>query len=139
MAFYMGYDMQKPILKKQTMDKQKGMTLISWVVVIAFIGFHFMLAIRIVPIFAEDHTISTFWKTLENDTALVGASPAMIRSSVMKKFRMNNIKALQSEDIKIKKAGDHYLVTAEYEPRGKIIGPLDFIATFKHEAKIRAR
>lgn len=135
----MGCDMQKPILKKQTMNKQKGMTLISWVVVIAFIGFHFMLAIRIVPVFAEDHTISTFWKTLENDTALVGASPAKIRSAVMKKFRMNNVKALQSEDVKIKKAGDHYLVTAKYEPRGKIIGPLDFIVSFAHEAKIRIR
>lgn len=131
--------MQKSILKKQTMNKQKGMTLISWLVVIAFIGFHFMLAIRIVPIFAEDHTISTFWKNLENDTALVGATPAKIRSAVMKKFRINNITALKQEDIKIKKASGHYLVTAEYEPRGKIVGALDFIATFKHEAKIRAR
>ncbi len=131
--------MQKSILKKQTMNKQKGMTLISWVIVIAFIGFHFMLAIRIVPIFAEDHTISTFWKNLENDTALVGATPEKIRSAVMKKFRINNITALKKEDIKIKKASDHYLVTAEYEPRGKIIGPLDFIVSFKHEAKIRAR
>ncbi len=121
------------------MNKQKGMTLISWVIVIAFIGFHFMLAIRIVPIFAEDHTISTFWKNLENDTALVGATPEKIRSAVMKKFRINNITALKKEDIKIKKASDHYLVTAEYEPRGKIIGPLDFIVSFKHEAKIRAR
>lgn len=135
-------DMQKPIMKRQTMntiDKQKGMTLISWVIVIAFIGFHFMLAIRIVPIFAEDHTISTFWKNLENDTSLVGATPAKIRSSVMKKFRINNITALKQEDIKIKKASDHYLVSAEYEPRGKIIGPLDFVVSFKHEAKIRAR
>lgn len=131
--------MQKSILKKPTMNKQKGMTLISWLVVIAFIGFHFMLAIRIVPVFAEDHTISTFWKNLENDTALVGATPAKIRSAVMKKFRMNNITALKQEDIKIKKDSGHYLVTAEYEPRGKIIGPLDFIVSFKHEAKIRAR
>lgn len=138
----MGCDMQKPIMKKQTMNtmgKQKGMTLISWVVVIAFIGFHFMLAIRIVPVFAEDHTITTFWKTLENDTALVGASPANIRKSVMKKFRINNITALKQEDIKIKRSGDHYVVTADYEPRGKIIGPLDFIVSFKHEANIRAR
>ncbi|MDT8453045.1 MAG: DUF4845 domain-containing protein [Gammaproteobacteria bacterium] len=126
-------------MKKQTLNKQKGMTLISWVIVIAFVGFHFMLAIRIVPVFAEDHTISTFWKNLENDIALVGATPAKIRSAMMKKFRINNISALKQEDIKVKKSGDHYLVTAEYEPRGKIIGPLDFIVSFKHEAKIRAR
>ena len=85
--------MQKQIMKKQSMEKQKGMTFISWVVVIAFVGFHFMLAIRIVPIFAEDHTIKSFWKTLENDTSLAGASPNTIRDTVMKNNYCNIAKS----------------------------------------------
>ncbi|MDH5611380.1 MAG: DUF4845 domain-containing protein [Gammaproteobacteria bacterium] len=126
-------------MKKQSIEKQKGMTLVSWVVVITFIGFLFMLAVRIIPIFAEDHTIGSVWKGLESDPSLVGEPPKKIQQSIMRKLKMNNVTALQASDISIKKNNDHYLVVTEYEPRGKIIGKLDFIASFKHEAKIRAR
>jgi len=120
------------------MRNQKGMTLISWMVVISLVGFFFMLAIRIVPIFAEDHTIGSVWGNMEKDSALVGKSPAEIRGAVMRKLKVNNVTVLQEKDIKIKKLNDSYIVSVEYEPRGKIIGKLDFIASFKHEARIKA-
>ena len=126
-------------MKKQLMKKQQGITMTSWIVVIAIVGFLFMMAVRIGPVFAEDLTISSIWDNLENDPSLVGKSPKDIRESVMKQFSMNNIKALKKGDIKITRAKDYYIVRAEYEPRGKIIGKLDFIASFKHEAKIRAK
>ena len=131
--------MQKQIMKEKSIKKQKGMTMISWVVVLAFVGFQFMLAIKIVPVFAEDHTIGTIWKGLENDTALVGLPPKKIRKTIAKKMKMNNVYGFDMSTVKIKKSKGYYIVTTEYEPRGKIMGPLDFIATFKHEAKIKAR
>lgn len=129
--------MQKQIMKKQSLKNQNGMTLISWVVVIAFIGFHFMLAIRIVPLFADDQTVSSVWKNMENDSSLAGKSPKMIRKGVMRKLRVNNVTALKVDDIKVKRGKGFVIVSVEYEPRGKIIGKLDFIATFKHEVKIK--
>lgn len=115
------------------------MTMISWVVVLAFVGFQFMLAIKIVPVFAEDHTIGTIWKGLENDTALVGLPPKKIRKTIAKKMKMNNVYGFDMSAVKIKRSKGYYIVTTEYEPRGKIMGSLDFIATFKHEAKIKAK
>ncbi|MCK5001391.1 MAG: DUF4845 domain-containing protein [Gammaproteobacteria bacterium] len=126
-------------MKKQLMKKQQGMTITSWMFVVAIVGFFFMMAIRIGPVFAEDLTISSIWDNLENEPSLVGESPKNIRKSVMKKFAMNNIKVLKKGDIKITRDKGYYIVKVEYEPRGKIIGKLDFIATFKHEAKIRAK
>lgn len=129
--------MQNQIMKKPSMEKQKGMTFISWVVVLVFIGFHFMMAIKIVPLFAEDHTIDGMWKGLENEPSLVGASTQKIQEHILKKLKINNVYALTKDDIKIKRDKDYYLVIVEYEPRGKIIGKLDYIVSFKHEAKIR--
>ena len=131
--------MQKQIMKEKSIKKQKGMTMISWVVVLAFVGFQFMLAIKIVPVFAEDHTIGTIWKGLENDTALVGLPPKKIRKTIAKKMKMNNVYGFDMSAVKIKKSKGYYVVTTEYEPRGNVIGPLDYIVTFKHEAKIKAK
>ena len=131
--------MQKQIMKEKSIKKQKGMTMISWVVVLAFVGFQFMLAIKIVPVFAEDHTIKSIWRGLENDVALVGLPPKKIRKTIAKKMKMNNVYGFDMSAVKIKKSKGYYIVTTEYEPRGNVIGPLDYIVTFKHEAKIKAR
>ena len=40
-------------MKKQSLKKQKGMTMISWAVVLVFVGFQFLIAIKIIPVFAE--------------------------------------------------------------------------------------
>ena len=131
--------MRKQIMKKQSIKNQKGMTFISWVVVLAFVGFQFMLGIKILPVFAEDHTIKTIWTGLEADTSLVGLSPKGIMRNIEKKMKMNNVYGFDMDMIKIKKSKDFYTVTVIYEPRGNIVGPLDFIASFKHEAKVRSR
>ncbi len=131
--------MQKQFMKKRSMEKQKGMTLISWVVVLVFVGFQFMLAIKILPTFAEDHTIKTIWKELENDAAVVGLAPKRIKKHIMKKMKINNVYDFDMSTVKIKKSKGYYIVTTEYEPRGKIVGPLDFIVSFKHEAKVKAK
>ena len=131
--------MKKQIMKKQSLKKQKGMTMISWAVVLVFVGFQFMLAIKIVPVFAEDHTIKGAWAKLGNEASLVGATPKKIRAVVVKRLRLNNVYSLKKDDIKIKLSKGYYVVTVEYEPRGTILGKLDYIVSFKHVAKIKAR
>lgn len=131
--------MKKQIMKKQSLKKQKGMTMISWAVVLVFVGFQFMLAIKIVPVFAEDHTIGGFWDNLGNEASLVGSTPEKIRGVILKRLKINNVYSLTRDDIKIKQSKGYYIVTVEYEPRGTIIGKLDYIVSFKHVAKIKAR
>ena len=126
-------------MQEQIIKNQKGMTMISWLIVLVFVGFQFMLAIKIVPVFAEDHTIKTIWKGLENDVALVGLPPKRIKKAIMKKMRVNSVYDFDMSTVKIKRLKGYYIVTTKYEPRGKIMGPLDFIATFKHEARVKAK
>lgn len=130
--------MKKEIMKKQSLKKQKGMTMISWAVVLVFVGFQFLMAVKIIPVFAEDHTIGGLWENLGNEASLVGETPKNIRGLILKRLRINNVYSIQRDDIKIKRARGYYIVTVEYEPRGSIIGKLDYIVSFKHEAKIKA-
>ena len=125
-------------MKKQALNKQKGMTMISWAVVLVFVGFQFLIAVKIIPVFAQDHTIGGLWKNLGNEAVLVGQTPEKIRNLILKRLQINNVYSLTRDDIKIKRAKGYYIVTVEYEPRGSIIGKLDYIVSFKHEAKIKS-
>ena len=101
--------MQKQIMNKQSLKKQSGMSLICWVVVLNFIGFQFMLLVKIGPVFAEDFSIKSVWKKLENDVALVGATPKAIRKAILKKTKVNNIYGFDLENVSIKKYRGYYM------------------------------
>ena len=126
-------------MKIKSMKKQKGMTFISWVVVLAFIGFQGMVAVKVVPPFFEDRTIGSFWKDLGNDASLVGATPKKIRQVVLKKLKINNIYSITKDDIEIRKSKGNYIVSLDYEPRGTIVGKLEYVISFSHEAEIRSK
>jgi len=122
------------------MKKQKGLTLISWLAIIAVVLFNAIIAMNIVPVYLNDHSVKTLMESLESDSSVRGATPKKIKQVITKKLRVNNVYSVTKEHITIKKTKKNdYLVTIEYEPRGKLVGSLDYIATFKHEARIPAR
>jgi len=122
---------------KNSISNQRGLTLISWVVVIVFILFQGVIAMNVIPVYMTDSTISTIMENLPNDPAAKRASTKELRNVVAKKIRMNSVYTIKPENIKIRKGRGENIVLIEYEPRGKLIGTLDYIVSFKHEARIQ--
>jgi len=121
------------------MKRQKGLTLISWLAIIAVVLFNAIIALNVVPVYLNDHSVKTLMQNLENDSAVKGATPKKIKQIITKRLRINNIYSINKDHITIKKYKDNYLITIEYEPRGKLVGTLDYIVSFKHEARIPIR
>ena len=121
------------------MKKQKGLTLISWLAIIAVVLFNAIIAMNVVPVYLNDHSVKSLMESLESDSDVRGASPKKIKNIITKNLRINNIYSVTKDNITIKKSKNDYVITIEYEPRGKLIGSLDYIVSFKHEARIPVR
>ncbi len=121
------------------MKKQKGLTLISWLAIIAVVLFNAIIAMNVVPVYLNDHSVKEMMRSLESDSTVRGATPKKIKEIITKRLRINNIYSIKKENISIKKSKNDYLVTIEYEPRGRLVGSLDYIVSFKHEARIPVR
>jgi len=124
---------------KNPVSKQRGLTLISWIVVIVFLLFQGVIAMNVIPVYMTDSTVASIMKELPNDAAARQASTKELKNIVAKKIRMNNVYTIKPDDVKIKKGRGENIVIIEYEPRGKLIGSLDYIVSFKHEARIQTR
>jgi len=124
---------------KNSISKQRGLTLISWVVVIVFILFQGVIAMNVIPVYMTDATVSTVMKELPNDVNAQRASAKGLKVIVAKKLRMNSIYTIKPEYIKVKKGRGENIVLINYEPRGKLIGSLDYIVSFSHEARVKTR
>lgn len=116
--------------------KQRGMTMIAWFFIIAFLAFQGMIAMKVAPVYFNDASLKSMLKDMEADPSLLGKSPRELKIILFKRLRVNGIYSLSKEHVKMKKTRHHYLLVVEYEPRGNIAGSLDFIMTFRHEARI---
>ena len=107
--------------------------------IIGILLFNGIIALNVVPVFINDHSVKTMMINLGADASLRGATPKKIKDTIKKRLRVNNVYSVTTDNITIKKGKHDYIVTIEYEPRGKLLGPLDYIISFKHEARVPIR
>jgi len=124
---------------KKLMKKQQGLTMISMVVVIVFLLFQAVIAMNVIPVYMTDRSVKDVMERVEQDPKSIGMSAKELKVSVMKRLRLNSVYDIKPEYVSAKKRSGENVVTIEYEPRGKLIGTLDYIVTFKHEIKIPVR
>jgi len=122
------------------MHRQQGMTMVGWLFVLAFLLFQAIMALNIIPVYLTDSSIGSIFSDLVKDAEVRGKDPVAIRKIILKRLRINNIyKLIKKDQIKIKREKGVYVVALAYEPRGKLIGNLDFVVSFSHEARIPKR
>ncbi len=126
-------------IMKRTIKKQLGMTMISMIIVVVFLLFQVVTAMNVIPVYLTDSNLKTIMKELPDDPKAKGLSAKALKVMIMKRIRVNSIYTIKPDDIKIKKDRDVNIATIEYEPRGKLIGNLEYVVSFKHEAKVPKR
>ena len=123
----------------RSIKKQQGLTLISWIVVLVFLLFQGVIAMNVLPVYITDRSVASIMQELPQDPKLHDLSPRDLKIAVSKRLNINSVYDVNAEHITVKKARGFNLVTIEYEPRGTLIGNLDYIVSFIHEAKVASR
>lgn len=116
--------------------RQRGMTAIGWVLLIALILAMALVALKLVPIYLTGMSVSSAVSSLEDDSASVGKTPREIRRTLMKRLDINMIDEVTAEDIVIARTGNAIEVEVEYEQREHIVGNLDVVVSFHSSARI---
>ncbi|NOR42138.1 MAG: DUF4845 domain-containing protein [Gammaproteobacteria bacterium] len=132
--------MEKSIKKSMAnpMKKQRGMTLISWIIILVFLLFQGVIAMNVLPVYLTDSNVTKIMKALPQDAKAKGLTPYYLKILVAKRLNINSIYSVTAEHITIQSGRGSHIVIIEYEPRGKLIGNLDYIISFRHEAKVSA-
>ena len=117
---------------------QRGLTLISWIVIIVFLLFQGVIAMNVLPVYMTDASVKNILEKLPDDSVAKEKTPSELKTLILKRLSMNSIYTVKPEYIKVKKGRGENIVTIEYEPRGKLIGNLEYIVNFKHEARVKA-
>ncbi len=86
--------------------------------------------LRLIPVYMENSTIGNVFVAIANDPEMQGASPSMIRMSFIKRASIENIAAIQAEDIEISNEGGRMVLSASYAVKTPLVGNISLYLDF---------
>lgn len=115
----------------KTSRRQRGLTMISMVVLLLFGAFVVTCVLKMLPVYIENWNVRSILNALDEqfeNTTVVSKSD--IRTKITKRMNIDMISSIKAKDIEIKKEKNVYIVNANYESRVPLIGNVDVVMKF---------
>lgn len=124
------------------MQKQRGMTLIGWVIVLALIGFFATIAIRLVPMYQEYYGVLQIMNDMKIELRNNKLTKNEAQTILMRRFNIGYIESVKKENIEISRGKNTSYVTKiviDYEVRKPFMAHIDLIGHFHKEVDIESK
>ena len=116
---------------------QQGMTLTSFIVVLAVVGVFVYMGMKLIPMYSEYFSVK---KSLDGMAAEAGMSdndPAKIKDLFFRRMDVNYGDDVKPENVTIKRKDAGWMMTVEYDVQRPLIANLDVVGHFKAEKEFK--
>ncbi len=115
----------------RTIGKQRGITLLGFILVMAVVGIFAFVGFKLFPVYAEYYSAVTDLKASCREPDAPSASVQDMRNKLDRRFNISYVENIKtSRDVKLVKVGDVKSINIKYEVRRPLIYNLDFVAKF---------
>jgi len=122
----------------QSRNRQQGLTLISWLVILVVAGFMVMVGLKITPVYLEHFSVKKSLESLKQEPLVSRKPVTEIRKLLTRRLEINNIRHLGKDDISIVRTGGVTRIIISYEERRPIIANISLVMTFKDTVELIA-
>ncbi len=113
-----------------SIKKQQGITFITLMFILAILAFFVLLTLKIAPIYMNHNSVVNALTAVEKMPSIETLSKQAIKTSLSKRFGMNYVEKVDTNDVTILKQGNYVQVEIEYERVVKIFGNLSVLVEF---------
>lgn len=117
--------------------KQRGMTLIGFIVVLAVAGVFVYCGMKLFPMYSEFYSVKQALEGLAAEPGISNASPAKIRDLFFRRLYISYAENVEKKNVKIERDEGGYTIYVDYEVRKPLIGNLDVVGKFKAQQELR--
>nr|WP_066097389.1 DUF4845 domain-containing protein [Xanthomonas massiliensis] len=110
--------------------KQQGMTLVSFVVVLAVVGFALYIGMKLFPMYQEYYAVRTAMKGLANEPGSADMDPSKLQDLFFRRLYINYSENVKPEDVKFDHVDGGYAMHVSYEVRRPLVANLDVVGKF---------
>jgi hypothetical protein len=134
-------NVQRPAMMHSSRRRQRGMTMISWMIVLGIAVFFVLIGIKMVPTYMENYSIKQVLANMEQDRTVRKMTPKQMRDSFFKRIKINGVYEFDREWITISKdkdtGGTRFAV--DYEIRKPVAGNVAIVMAFSDYAVFEKR
>lgn len=110
--------------------KQGGMTLTSFLMVLAVVGFALYVGMKLFPMYQEFYAVKTSMKALANEPG--SSDPSKASEMFFKRMDMNYSDSVKRDNIKFDRIEGGVRMVVSYEVRRPLVGNLDIVGNFEN-------
>ena len=125
--------LRKPTMKIQ---KQSGMSLIGFVLVLGMVIFISYLGMRIVPMYMEYYSVVNAMDGLAAERGSANLTPYDVRVKILNRLYVSYSENVKESHIKLSRTIGGMNLRIAYEVRTPVIGNLDVVAKFDRSVKL---
>jgi len=119
----------------RSLQQQKGVTTIGWLIILALIGFFVLLTLRMAPVYMEYYKVASTLNTMEKESGF--SNPQEIRRMAENRFEISYVSVISNKDLIIKPFGQNYLVRADYEERVHLFFNVYVVMVFDKQVTVK--
>ena len=113
------------------MKRQRGVTFIGMIFIAGLIIIGAILALKLVPAYIEYATVVQHLREIARSPDARGASPREIQMMFSKRAQIDDIKAINANDIEVTRDGDSVVLSASYQTKVTLFGNLSACIDFE--------
>lgn len=122
----------------KSVHSQKGMSLLSWLIVLGLVAFFASAAFKVLPHYFDNMALEKLITSVETDKAANIRSINEFYGHVSKGMQVNSIRDLNLQDaLKVKMENNEFRAHLKYEKREPLIENIDLVVRFDKEFRVR--
>ncbi|MFZ6046826.1 DUF4845 domain-containing protein [Pseudomonas sp. CR3202] len=120
--------------------KQKGMSVLGWLLVLAVVAFLASTAFKIIPHYLDYFSLEKIISSVETEKALEIRTIPDFYSHVSKGMQVNGIRDLDLDKaLKVTLENNEFQAHLKYEKREPLVENLDLVVRFDKEFRVRVQ
>ncbi|MFI8718436.1 DUF4845 domain-containing protein [Stenotrophomonas sp. NPDC077464] len=112
------------------MKTQRGMTLTSFLVVLAVVGFGLYIGMKLFPMYSEFYAVKTALKGLAKEPGIANKEPGQVQEMFFRRLDVSYSESVKPANVKFERVSGGWNMKVNYEVRRPLVGNLDVVGKF---------
>ncbi|MBT3011897.1 MAG: DUF4845 domain-containing protein [Candidatus Thiodiazotropha sp. (ex Lucina aurantia)] len=122
----------------QSLQKQRGLSGISILVILIVAGFLVYVGIKITPVYIDHYAVKATLDSIKSEPLSARKSKREIRDMITKRLYVNNIRHVNRDHINIQRSGKTTTINVKYAERRHIAHNISLIMDFEETVELSA-
>ncbi len=118
-------------------SRERGMTTLGFLILIAFVGLFAFAALRLTPVYLNYLKVNGVLNGVYEEFDSQNPSRAALRTSIGRRFDVESVSVISERDVKVTPDDGGFLVAAQYDHTTPFIGNLFFTVKFDKSVLVR--